>query len=61
MKCQMTCVCSGRGFIFVGDDVGRIHFVNRRMEVQTVKLFEGNIEQILQVVNLDIHTDTGSC
>ena len=49
MKCQMTCVCSGRGFIFVGDDAGRIHFLNRRMEVQTVKMFEGNVEQMIQV------------
>ena len=54
MKCQMTCICSGRGFIFVGDDFGRIHFVNRRMEVQTMKLFEGNVEQILQVSINDI-------
>ena len=49
MKCQITSVGSGRGFIFVGDDAGRIHFLNRRMEVQTVKMFEGNVEQILQV------------
>ena len=56
----MTCVCSGRGFIFVGDDAGRIHFVNRRMEVQTVKLFEGNVEQMLQVINLTIYTDMGT-
>ena len=54
MKCQMTCICSGRGFIFVGDDFGRIHFINRRMDVQTVKLFEGNIEQIVQVINCSI-------
>ena len=54
MKCQMTCICSGRGFIFVGDDFGRIHFINRRMDVQTVKLFEGNIEQIVQVINSSI-------
>lgn len=49
MKCQITCICSGRGFIFIADDVGRIHFLNRRMEVQTIKLFEGAIEQMLQV------------
>ena len=49
MRCQMTSICSGRGFIFVGDDFGRIHFVNRRMEVQTIKLFEGSVEQITQV------------
>ena len=45
----MTCVCSGRGFIFVGDDAGRVHFLNRRMEVKTLKLFEGDVEQLLQV------------
>ena len=49
MNCQMTCVCSGRGFIFVGDDAGRVHFLNRRMEVKTLKLFEGDVEQLLQV------------
>ena len=49
MNCQMTCVCSGRGFIFVGDDAGRVHFLNRRMEIKTLKLFEGDVEQLLQV------------
>ena len=35
--------------IFVGDDAGRVHFLNRRMEVKTLKLFEGDVEQLLQV------------
>ena len=49
MNSKLTCVCSGRGFIFVGDDVGRVHFLNRRMEAQRVKVFEGSVDQVLQV------------